>query len=69
MKDHTYNIHKPTQNNQKFRNEFNLMNLFQFMVALSNTIINIQEFNNRCVMNNASECKMKGDGQRKALAC
>ena len=22
MKDHTYNIHKPTQNNQKFRNEF-----------------------------------------------
>ena len=35
------------------------------MSALSNAIINIQQCNNRCRMNNASECGKSGDRQRK----
>ena len=72
IKDHIDKIQKPIKNNQTFRNELWLMNFFQSMVCmfvLSNAIINIQEFNNRCIMNNASECKKKGDGQRKTLVC
>ena len=72
IKDYTNKIQKPTKTIKGLETNLKLMNLFQFMVcmfALSNAIINIQEFNNRCIMNNANEYKTKGDGQRKTLAC